>query len=314
MNLRDVRKTPTWAWCICTVACALAGCGKSDVEDGQPLASTRDVIVTTFYPTTWMTQKIVGDAVPVECLVPDGDSASEWRPNDTAIQQLQSAKLVVLNGAGFEKWAITTTLPASRVVDTTVDLPGGFIQYADVITHQHGPVGDQSREGIDEHTWLDPIIAKHQATQIVAAAKRTWPQHAARFNENLQLVNAEFDKLADRLKAVAPKLTGVRLLCAEPAYNYVARQFDWKIENAGLAPSMTAEEILSRVKVDGSKSKPIVLWANMPSANLVDELMPAGVRSVPFSTGVAGPGSDDYMTLMNANVDALQKALGDSPE
>ncbi len=295
---------------IVLVAClAIVGCGKSDIESGTPVTSTRDVVATSFYPTTFMAEQLLGSAVPVECIVPEGVEPSAWRPNDNAVQQLQSAKLVVLNGAGFEKWVTTTTLPAARLVDTTSGLAEPLIQYRNVITHQHGPAGDQSREGIDAHTWLDPIIAKHQATKIAEAATREWPEHAAAIETNLRSLCEKFDEIDQRFKALTPQFAKLHFLCSQPAYNYLGRRYEWEIQNIDSPlPAGLPDDLPDDLKVG---STPIFIWESEPDSKTVAELATAGIYSVTFRTGKQRPESGDYLTLMNANLDAPAKAIGE---
>ncbi len=291
--------------CVC-----LAGCQKGPSNTKAFAPETRDVVATTFYPTAWMAEQILGDLVHVECPLPQGEDPSSWQPRSAAIESYQSAKLIVTNGAGFEKWVGTVTLPGSRVVDTTGSLPEPFIQYENAVVHQHGPGGEHSHEGTDGHTWLDPTIAKHQAKQIADAASHAWPQHADAISANLKSLQQRLDSLDKRFSEIAPKLDGVRLLCSHPAYNYIARRYGWKIQNFDLDPERPiADEQLAAWSTDQSQQKTVMLWESEPIATAQSQLIDAGVTEVVFSPCEARPITGDFLSVMNQNLDRLAAAV-----
>lgn len=293
------------------LGCAcLAGCQKGPSNTKAFAPETRDAVATTFYPTAWMAEQILGDLVPVECPLPQGEDPSSWQPRSAAIESYQSAKLIVTNGAGFEKWVGTVTLPGSRVVDTTGGLSEPFIQYENAVVHQHGPGGEHSHEGTDGHTWLDPITAKHQAQQIADAASRAWPQHVDAISANLKSLQQRLDSLDKRFSEITPKLDGVRLLCSHPAYNYIARRYGWKIQNFDLDPDQPiADEQLAAWSKDQSQQKTVMLWESEPIATAQSQLIDAGVTEVVFSPCEARPTMGDFLSVMNQNLDRLAAAV-----
>lgn len=293
-----------------SIAVALLGCGDTEPKASQPFASTREVVATTFYPTTWMCESIFDGIVPIECAVPESRDPSSWQPDSQAIQSLQSAKLVVVNGAGYEKWLVSATLPTSRIVDTSADFAEPFIQYENVVTHQHGPVGSQSLEGVDGHIWLDPIRAKHQASQIAAVATRTFPTHANAIAENLRSVHEQLDALDVRTKSLASRLKTSVILCQEQKYNYLARRYDLPITNLEAnADNPLSKDRLAAFAKDDSEHAKIFLLTVPPDPKVTEALTSAGFKAVVFETGEQPPAIGDYISLMNENLDRLENAL-----
>ena len=92
------------------------GCSpsKKDTDNPEPLES--DIIVTSFYPTTYFAERISGGLVPVVCLLPEDEDPIYWKPSSDAIVQFQAASLVILNGAEFEKWPNFVSLPLLSLI------------------------------------------------------------------------------------------------------------------------------------------------------------------------------------------------------
>ncbi len=300
---------------LMAATCVLVGCGDDTSDENDVAFATaepRDVIVTACPPLTWMARQVVGDHVSVECPVPAGTDPGLWTPDAVAIESLQSAGLIVINGAGFEKWVVKTTVPTSRLVDTTAGLAEPFIRYENVVVHQHGPDGDQTFEGVDGHTWLDPIIGKHQAARIAEAASRKWPQHIDSFRASLKTLHEQFDQLHARFGSLQPSMKNVTLICSHPSYNYLARRYGWDVLNMEIDPTQLIDDkLFSTVRSDQPPGKTIVvLWRSAPSSAAIDQLRMAGIRSVVFETGETAK-SVDFLAMMDGNLDQLSRAIGD---
>ncbi|MEZ6243233.1 MAG: zinc ABC transporter substrate-binding protein [Phycisphaerales bacterium] len=300
---------------------SLASCtDKSPPPPTKPPESavTSDVVLTTFYPTLYFADRIAGNVLEVECPLPPGEDPVFWTPSAEVIQEYQSARLVILNGAEFEKWALTAPLPRSRVVDTSHAFEDDFLQFENAVTHSHGPAGAHSHTGIDGHTWLDPNLAIRQARVIERAFIDAFPTSADTFAINLLSLETDLRYLDERFLDITPDVGRVRLLASHPAYNYIARRYNWAITNLALDPEtpLSEEEVGDVLRAAGDDtSRPIVLlWESEPVPASRAMLEAAGVRCVVFSPG-ENPGPEergahsDYLNIMRANIDRLRDAL-----
>ena len=199
------------------------GCERK--ESGQPAAGTsseaaksagqQPVVYTTFYPTTYFAQRIGGDSVKVVCPCPADADPAFWMPDEKTVAAYQRADLIIVNGASFEKGRAKVTLPESRIVETAKPLTDELIVLEEAVTHTHGPEGEHSHEGIDGHTWLDPINARIQAGEIRNALVERFPDHAEEFEQGYAGLVRDLDALDVRLKALAGKL-GDQVLLSVP--------------------------------------------------------------------------------------------------
>lgn len=308
MNSRHSRMT----WLSAGIV-ALAGAG---IATAQP--AKKPTIYTTFYPTTYFAERLAGDKVNVVNPCPPDKDPAFWQPDDKTIEAYQQADLIVINGAQFEKWVAKATLPRSKMVDSTHPLRDEFIKFKNAVMHKHGPEGMHTHEGIDGHTWLDPQNAGVQAEQIVKGLTKLLPQDAATFDSNLTALRGELEKLDARLKAVSQKLGDQQLLGNHPAWNYLARHYGWKIESFVVDPeadALTADEVTKLKDQLAKTPAKLMLFEAEPTAGLTKQLKEFGLTVVLYEPGECltperKAHGVDFISLMNANVDRLEKALG----
>ena len=295
-----------------TLLLATVGCGKGG--GSEEVVRTNEVL-TTFYPTTYLAERIAGTALEIVNPCPADVDPAYWSPDDETLLRYQSAALVLINGASFEKWVAQATLPATRTVDTTKSVKSQLLRFADAVTHSHGPAGEHAHEGVDGHTWLDPALAKAQATAIREALGRTFPAHAGMLTPGFTSLAADLDALDQRLRELSSKLGERPLLASHPAYNYLARRYGWRVTNLHLDPGEPLDDAaLAAVRAaQAASGARILLWESAPleatATQLRDE---TGVKSVAYSPCEARPGDGrDFLAVMNANIDRLAAALAD---
>lgn len=298
----------------CSMA-LLTGCGSE--ESAQAEAANQqaheNVVLTTFYPTTYFARRIAGGLVPVECPVPAGEDPIFWQPDRLKLERYRNAKLIVINGAQFEKWALHASLPSSRIVNASGKFKIDYIEYESGISHSHGAAGEHSHQGVDGHTWLDPIHAIAQAGAIEVGMSEAWPEHAEAFATNLVSLTRDLKELDAAYKALTPKLEGVKLLASHPAYNYLAKRYGWTITNLDLDPDegVTAEAMEEIAAAIGNhEGRTVLLWESEPSdSGFVGNFI--SVHFTPAELPGTGPDpvSPDYREIMHANIERLEAAL-----
>ena len=98
-----------------------------------------------------------------------GRRPAYWEPGDDALQRIQRADLILLNGAGYAHWLDTASLPESKMVDTSTAFGDRLIALGGETTHSHGPEGDHEHGGTAFTTWLDIDLARQHADAIFGA-------------------------------------------------------------------------------------------------------------------------------------------------
>ncbi len=288
--------------------------GPTAAESARPAGTARKpVVYTTFYPTTYFTQRIAGGLCEVVNPCPPDADPMFWMPPDNVLAEYQKADLIVLNGASYEKWVPKVTLPVTRVVDTTRALADELIVFKSAFTHSHGPGGKHTHKGTDGHTWLDPLTALEQARAIEAALSKRFPQHKEQFAAGLQALADDLHALDAHFQEVSKLLDGQVLLTSHPAYNYIARRYGWQVHNYALDPEhLPDEQTLAKIADDARQSHArLMLWESAPAGEIVEKLAAMGLTCVVFSPCETEPGQPegDYLKVMHANLKRLAAAL-----
>jgi zinc transport system substrate-binding protein len=143
-------------------------------------------VVASFYPLYEFASRVGGDRAEVSSLVPAGIEPHDWEPTPQDRLRVQSASMLVINGAGFESWA--DGMEAQVIVDTSEGIE--LEHEGEVEEDEHDHEG-----GVNPHIWLDPVLAKHQVEKIREALVIADPENADYYNQNAAEFTAELDQL-----------------------------------------------------------------------------------------------------------------------
>lgn len=308
-----------WAWALGLALVSAGGC-KAPPGDGGPAAAAPAAaqatgpvrVATLFHPTAWITAQVGGAQVQVIDLLPSDEDAATWQPPPAAIQALQGAERIILNGAGFERGLAMVSLPPSRVVHTAQGFKAEWIHRAAAPAHRHGDGPAHSHSGLDGHTWLDPVLLTAQAKAVRDALTAARPAQQAAFARG-------YDALAARLAALDAQWRALPMdrpvLANHPAYDYLARRYGWTVDTVDVAPDAppTAAQVQAVRAAQRRRQASLMLWEAMPSAEVLAALQGIGLRHVVVAPAEqVGPGAD-YGTVMAANIDRLARALAAPP-
>ncbi len=305
---------------VISLTLASVACEQRDASDqgsaSQPGAAQDDgfVVQTVNYPLMYFAERIAGEHAEVRFLAPgDGDPAF-WLPERDDIVAIQSADLILLNGAGYAKWVGGTSLPMSRVVDTSASFAPSFIEIEDATVHSHGAGGEHSHAGTAFTTWLDMTQAKAQAESVRDALIGQLPDHEADLRANADALLADLDGLDADLQSAADALADTPLVASHPVYQYLARRYGLGIEALLWEPEMeVTDEHLGELRaILDEHPAGWMLWEGEPTAEAVAALEGVGVRSVIFDPCGNRPDTGDWLSVMRANVEALASISGPS--
>ncbi|MEM9480493.1 MAG: zinc ABC transporter substrate-binding protein, partial [Verrucomicrobiota bacterium] len=102
---------------ILLLSCAfLASCdqaSQSSSVDGPSVAAVN-------YPLAYFAERLAGDFATIIFDCPDDEDPAFWKPTDDEVARMQSADVILLNGADYAKWAATASLPKAKTVDTSI--------------------------------------------------------------------------------------------------------------------------------------------------------------------------------------------------
>ncbi len=156
------------------------------------------------YPLAYFAERISGQASLVHFPQIDGDPAF-WEPGAADVIAMQQSEVILLNGAGYEKWLTAVSLPLSRTFDTSTGFSTNLITLPEAITHAHG--GKEHSHGATAFTtWIDltQAVAQAEAVHDALADAKLVPQ--ATLDANLDSLRSDLKSLDGKLAEVAQSI------------------------------------------------------------------------------------------------------------
>ena len=295
--------------CVLVLLSLVAAC---DSEE-RVVTIDNPLVVASNYPLFFFANRIadgVDDAPDIIFPDIDGDPAM-WAPDASQIQQLQSADVVLLNGAGAESWLKFITIDRQRLVDTSANITDRLIPLEASVLHQHGPEGEHSHQGTAFTTWLDPQLAIAQAQSVADALIRLAPSGETELRNNMATLEQELTQLDSRLAEVLAKLDGRPVLFSHPVYQYLQHRYEINGQSMHWEPD---EEPSTSAWIDLQQTSSthratIMIWEDEPLTPTIRRLSNAGVASVTFHTLANRPAEGTYLSVMRLNVKQLESIL-----
>lgn len=211
---------------VLLLACFLAfACGQSE---GTTVESAElELAVATGAPvvTAWAEFLLEGSPVEVRPLHGAPGTPAGALPTREQLRAAQKARLIALNGAGFESWSSQAALPPSRTRATTEGLEERFLK-TEERTHAHGGQGEHTHPVIDGRTWLDPALEMAQVQHLAKLLEVEFASHAAKIQSRASIATVALLQSADSLISLRETLEASRVLgLAGHGYGYLARSW-----------------------------------------------------------------------------------------
>ena len=301
-------------WLTAGVLVLLAGCSREpgpageDTDPVEPAAT----IVTSNYPLYFVTSRLLeGIESAPEVVFPeiDGDP-TYWTPDPQQVQLLQSAVLIVLNGADAEPWLELVSLDESKFFDTTAGLAERLIPLEDAVQHQHGPEGEHSHQGYAFTTWLDPGLLAGQAGAMSVRLAQYVPAEEARLRQNLASLEADLADLDNGLEAAFEPLRGSPVLFSHPVYQYLERRYGIDGHSLHWEPDEepSTGDWIELQQVLGEHPANLMIWEDDPLPATRDALEDGGISVITFQPAANRPESGDYLDVMESNRRRMEAA------
>lgn len=300
---------------------ALSACSSDSAATGN---TDKFDVVASFYPMAFLAEQIGGDHANVTSLTEPGQE-----PHDLEISTKQRAQLEEADAALYLKGlqpAVDEAVSQTGI-KTKIDAAGlTTLEDHGSTEHDHaGEEGHAEEEGHSEeeehardpHIWLDPVKYAEVAQGVGKAFEKADPDHAADYKKNtaalvkkLNGLNGEFE---NGLKNTKTKV----FFTNHAAFGYLAERYGLTQEAiSGLDPesepsAARVKELQQEAKADGVTT---VFYETLVSDKTAKTL----ARDAKLKTDVLDPlegitdksRGDDYFQVMEANLKALQAALG----
>ena len=186
-------------------------------------------IVTGFFPLYCWTANVAGGFAKVENLLPSRVEPHDYAftPNDA--RKLGEADLIVVNGFGLESWLsqFLRSNPSART--RIVNISAGVDSQLIAGEHDHGHANHDESAHINPHVWLDPQLAAHGVSNILAALQRLDPKHSAAYSSNAVAYIERLRRLEGDVRQTLAGITNRAIVTWHGAFPYFARRYGLEI-------------------------------------------------------------------------------------
>ena len=180
-------------------------------------------VVVSIDPQACFVERIGGDRVSVEVLVPAGREPETYTPTPDKIRQLARSRVFFRVGFPAETSLLPkleSIAPNLQIVDTRANLD---LRRAD--NHAHAPGCDCGIDGIDPHVWVSPALVKRQAEAIRDTLVALDPDGKAEYEANCERFVAELTELQAEIREKLTPLQGKTIYVYHPTYGYFCDEF-----------------------------------------------------------------------------------------
>ncbi|CAM3804355.1 zinc ABC transporter substrate-binding protein [Alkalicoccus chagannorensis] len=333
-------------------------------------------VQTTLYPLEYFAERIGGDDVEVENMVPVGADAHTFEPTANQMIETAEAELFIYNGADFEGF-ISSIQDAIEGEDVQMVEAVEGIELLDYShDHNHDDEHDHNNEDHnhddehnhnnddlnhndehnhnndnhnhedehdhnnddanhndadnnhddhahgdeDPHVWLDPMRAADMAENIKHALVEARPEASETFEANFDTLVEELEELDGQFEELADNMDRDHIVVSHAGYGYwEARYGIHQTGIAGLSP--TNEPSIQQIEetiemMEENNINHVMFEQNIPVdvAETVREETGAEelwLHNLEAKTEEDLENEEDYFSLMEGNLEALEEALFD---
>jgi zinc/manganese transport system substrate-binding protein len=302
-----MQKRPLLAIALTAAAAlALTGCSAASSGSSTDDGKVRIVASTNVYGD--IAHTIAGDAVEVTSIM--DDPAQDPHSFEASAQNqlaISKADIVIENGGGYDDF-VDTMLKAApndkRTVLNVVDISG-----------------KKAVDGeLNEHVWYDFPTVQKLTDELTTALSKADPGQASTFEANAKAFGEKLTALEDRTAQLKTTHAGEGVAITEPVPLYLLEAiglenktpeaFSEAIEEGTDVSPAVLQEMLGVIQGGSVK---LLAYNEQTSGPETEKVLAAAKQAdvpvVPVTETL--PSGKDYIGWMNANVDAVAKALGE---
>ncbi len=301
-----------------SVIILLGACSSSeDVKNIKKIDGSLTVY-STMYPLKSFAEKIGGEYVSVESVIPLGADAHTFEPSLRQMQDIADADVFLYTSDELETYAAEM---ADSLTDNDVTLieTAHRLETEEHETHSPHDEGEHENESDqDPHVWLDPLFAIEMAEQITEAFATLMPEQRTTFETNLESIKTELLLIDEEFQAAIDSSNSKEILVSHAAYGYWEQRYGIEqIAVSGLSPSNepSQKELTELIKLAKEHNIQYVIFEQNVSSKISEVIQneigakPLHLHNLSVLTDEDVQNQDDYFTLMRRNIETLKKAL-----
>lgn len=300
---------------VCLLYCLLLF-----IPSAAVCAAEKLLVIASFSILADLTHQIGGDRLRVHTLVESGNDAHVHQPTPADARILSQARLVIVNGLGFEGWIDRLIKAAAYQGKVIVASQGITPLYLTSVAKTSWPDSPPKRaDPVDPHAWQDLGNAHHYVNNITTALSEIDPANKTFFQANATRLHAQINTLDRQIRQTFNSIPVQqrKVVSSHDAFNYFGRAYGIRFI-APLGMSTDAEPSAANVgaiirQIRQEKIKALFM-ENISDPRLLERISrESGARlgGTLYSDSLAKSGSpaDNYLGMISHNAKTLINAL-----
>lgn len=292
----------------------LSACSSAmqEASPSQSTTATGEVVIVhaAFYPLEFLAKTIGGDQIQVISLTVPGAEPHDMELTPVQVAELEKTSLALFID-GFMP-AVDQAIEAS-VPDSALDL-GTTVTLLEGEAHSDEAAVTQDDHGAyDPHIWLDPanmiLMAKAVSERLISID----PTRTALYAANTAALVTDLEALDQEFTTGLANCEQKEIVTSHESFGYLANAYGFKQHGiAGLSPDTEPSparlvEISEMVKAEGITTIYYETLVSPAIAETVANETGATTAVLDPIEGLAGGSTDTFITVMQANLQALIK-------
>ena len=276
---------------------------------GCTLSDAHTDILTTTQPLNYFTSRLCTDTgLTVECLISENISClHDYTLQPQQMKAIESAKLVIISGAGLEESFEDMLEPAQNSTDASA----GIALLCSENSHEHEAADHNHHHEYDPHIWLSPRNAQIMCQNIYNKLCKAYPQHEALFSKNLSALTFDFEELIAYGETQLSGLSSRELVTFHDGFAYLADSFDLTIlraieEESGREAS--AAELIHLCHLIEEHNLPCIFTeysGSVSAAKIISSEIGIDIYQLDMAMS-----TNNYFKAMYHNINTIKEALG----
>jgi len=194
-------------------------------------------VTVSIVPQKYFVEKIAKDKVNVNLMVKPGFSPATYEPKVSQMKKLTKSDIYFSIGVPFEKVWLKKFENANENMEI-IDTTKGIKKLA-MAKHTHGEEEHGHEEhghddnkkdkhehtGLDPHVWLDPVLVKTQAKNILDAFIKHDSKNSEFYTNNYNTFVKELDELNHEIHEILEPYEHKEFMVFHPSWGYFAKRY-----------------------------------------------------------------------------------------
>lgn len=293
-----------WLAALCAMTWVMGAAGPATAQD-------KVRVVATFSILADLARNVGGDAVDVTALVGPDSDAHAYSPSPADAKRLADAKVVLVNGLGFEGW-IERLVKASGTKGAVVVASKG-VKSRQMKDEDH----DQGKS--DPHAWQSVANAKIYAVNIRDGLVKADPAGKAAYEANAAAYLAKLDVLENEVKATVAAIPAERrkIITTHDAFGYFGAAYRMDFiapQGVSTETEVSARDVAKIIRQIKAQKIPAIFMENVTDPRLMQRIADetgAKIGGKLYSDALSAPGgpAGTYIDMMKNNLKEFRGAL-----